>query len=131
MDISQDLITVPMKDLAHGANYMAHFIDKHLEQEHSSETITYIDPSDFRYYILQTGAMKSEHPLLMFSARNAPSNNIALFKEAECEALFYAAPLSRLVDNLAANLPGLRIFAAPSLEEMLQRPAERYPYSKT
>jgi acyl-CoA synthetase (AMP-forming)/AMP-acid ligase II len=130
-NISQGLIIVTMKDLAHGANYQAHSIDKYLGRDSSFSTIAYIGPSDFRYYISQLGAMKSGHPLLMFSPRNAPINNVTLFQATDCRALFYAAGLAPLAEDLAARIPGLRIFPVSSLEEMIRSPVEHYPYTKT
>lgn len=79
-------------------------------------------------------AMKTGHPLLLASPRNAILNNVFSLNSANCDALFYSgggSPSELHVKALQNATPSLRIYQIPSLEQMIAVKSGPYPYNKT
>lgn len=130
-DITNGFTDVTMNGLSHAINFAAHWIDEHLGQSSSTQTFAYVGAADFRYMVMEVAAIKCGHQALIFSPRNAFSHNIALFNSAACRTLFYTVEMEPLTKVLVDKLPCLNIFQVPSWEEMIESPAEHYPYLKT
>ena len=62
-----------MADLSNAANFMSHLLDDILGRGTTS-VICYIGIQDFRYWVMMLAAIKTGHPLLLPSIRNALSN---------------------------------------------------------
>lgn len=119
--------------MANAVNFTAHWLHSLLDKD-PYETICYIGLQDFRYWIMTLAAIKTGHPLLLASARNAITNNISLLDTANCNVIFYSGagtPYETHVKNLESAVSGLRTYEVPSLETMTTIKFGHYPYNKT
>ena len=81
--------------------------------------------------------MKTGHPILLFSPRNAMVNNASLFISCGCKTLFYSAGFEALAEQHKAAILGLTTFQIANLDEIFDIQKQRketvkpYPYIKT
>jgi long-subunit acyl-CoA synthetase (AMP-forming) len=131
-DISEGFTSITTADLARAVNFTAHWIDSlpHLSPG-SSETIGFIGSQDFRYWVLELASIKTGHPLLLPSIKNALPNTISLLEVTKCKVLLYSGPLKDQAVALSKNVQDLEILEIPSLKEMVNANAEHYPYTKS
>lgn len=131
--LPMSFMPLTMADLANAANFMSHWIDDILGKGTTS-VIGYIGIQDFRYWIMMLAAIKTGHPLLLPSIRNAISNTQNLIRASNCSILFHSGigtPIGSQARDLRESLPGLEIYAIPSLEDMTSTPATCYAYTKS
>ncbi|KAG4431822.1 hypothetical protein IFR05_012684, partial [Cadophora sp. M221] len=122
-----------MSELANAVNFTSHWIDDVLGKG-TTNAIGFIGLQDFRYWVMTLAAIKTGHPLLLPSIRNALSNTENLINQSKCSILFYSGTgttIESQAQALADSMPGLETYALSSLEEMTSTPAPDYPYTKT
>jgi hypothetical protein len=76
-------------------------------------------------------SIKTGRRLLLPSSRNALPNTISLLNTKNCKTLFYSGPLLSQAEAFQKLVPGLKILALPSLDDMIASPAPHYLYTKT
>ncbi|RDW80736.1 hypothetical protein BP5796_05434 [Coleophoma crateriformis] len=133
-DISQGFDIVTTSQLAHAVNFLAAWIDARVEKSAESSSpvvIGYIGIPDFRYWTMFYASVKTGHPLLVPSTRNALPNTKALLDSTKCSHFFYTATMAPQAIALQEICPGLQIFQIPGFDEMLASPAKYYPYLQT
>ncbi|KAH9207688.1 hypothetical protein DL95DRAFT_527768 [Leptodontidium sp. 2 PMI_412] len=121
-----------MLELANAVNFTSHWIDDVLGKGTTS-VIGFIGMQDFRYWVMTLASIKTGHPLLLPSIRNAISNTENLIKSSKCSTLFYSGigtAIESQAHALADSLPVLETHVLPSLKEMTSTSAPHYPYSK-
>jgi acyl-CoA synthetase (AMP-forming)/AMP-acid ligase II len=119
--------------MANAVNFTSYWLHELLDKD-PYKTIAFIGLQDYRYWIMTLAAIKTGHPLLLASPRNAISNNVSLLNATSCEVVFYSgggSPLEVHVKGLQSVISGLRIHEIPSLEQMITVRSEHYPYNKT
>ena len=131
-DISEGFTSITTAELVRAVNFTAHWIDSlsHLSPG-SSETIGFIGSQDFRYWVLELASIKTGHPILLPSIKNALPNTISLLEVTKCKVLLYSGPLKDQAVALSKSVQDLEILEIPSLEEMVNANAEQYPYTKS
>lgn len=134
-DISQGFNNLTALQLSKAIDYMAHCFDKLLGKV-SDDTFTpivFIGLQDFRYWAMELAAIKTSHPILLPSVKNALPNTVSLINTTGAKTLFYSGkgPLEEQALALQKLVPGLSIYEIPALEEMYTIPAPSYPYTKT
>ena len=131
-DISQGFTCLATLDLARAVDFTAHWLDSLRSiTPGSSEIIAFIGRQDFRYWVLELASIKTGHPLLLPSPKNALLNTVSLLESTSCKVLFYSEPLGEQVVALSKLVSDLEIIRIPSLEEMVNTNAEHYPYTKS
>ena len=119
--------------MANAVNFTSHWLRELLDKD-SYETIAFIGLQDFRYWIIILAAMKTGHPILLASPRNAIVNNISLLNAANCNRILYSgggSPLKGHAKDLQSIISGLHIHEVPRLEQMIAIRSALYPYNKT
>jgi acyl-coenzyme A synthetase/AMP-(fatty) acid ligase len=119
--------------MANAVNFTSHWLRELLDKD-PEKTISFIGLQDYRYWIMILAAMKTGHPLLLASPRNAIVNNVSLLSAANCNIMFYSggsSPLKAHVIDLQHAISGLRIHEIPSMEQMMAVKSDHYPYNKT
>ncbi len=119
--------------MANAVNFTSHWLQELLDKD-PYETIALIGLQDFRYWIITLAAMKTGHPLLLASPRNAIVNNISLLNATNCERVLYSgggSPLEVHIKELQSIISGLNIHEVPSLEQMIAVRSGHFPYNKT
>ncbi|KAH7364816.1 hypothetical protein BKA65DRAFT_533346 [Rhexocercosporidium sp. MPI-PUGE-AT-0058] len=122
-----------MSELANAVNFTSHWIDNILGKG-ATNVIAFIGLQDFRYWVMTLAAIKTGHPLLVPSIRNAISNTENLIKSSRCSVLFYSGTgtaIGSQAHALADSMPGLETHVLPTLEEMTSISVPDYPYNKT
>ena len=131
-DISQGFASITTSELSHAVNFTAHWLDsQNCLTTGSAETIAFIGSQDFRYWVLELASMKSGHPLLVPSSRNALPNTVSLLEVTGCKVLFYSGPLEEQAIALSKLIQDLIVIQVPSLEDMVNGNTKTYPYTKT
>jgi acyl-coenzyme A synthetase/AMP-(fatty) acid ligase len=119
--------------MANAVNFTSYWLSKLLDKD-PYETICFIGLQDYRYWVMILAAMKTGHPLLLASPRNAIVNNTSLLSAANCDVVFYSgggSPLEAHVNGLQSAISGLRTHEIPSLDQMIAVKSGPYPYKKT
>jgi acyl-CoA synthetase (AMP-forming)/AMP-acid ligase II len=119
--------------MANAVNFTSQWLCQLLDKD-PYETIAFMGVQDYRYWIMVLAAMKSGHPLLFASPRNAIVNNVSLLNATNCDVVFYSgggSPLEAHVKGIQNTISGLRIHEIPSLEQMIADESDHYPYNKT
>ena len=119
--------------MANAVNFTSHWLRDILDKD-PYETISFVGLQDYRYWIMTLAAMKTGHPLLLASPRNAISNTASLLNAANCDVVFYTgrgSPLESHVKALQNAVSGLKVYEVPSLEQMIAVKSGPYPYNKT
>ena len=131
-DLSEGFISITTAELARAVDFAAHWIDSlpHLSLG-SSDTIGFIGSHDFRYWVLELAAMKTGHPLVLPSTKNALPNTVSLLEMAKCKVLFYSGSLKDQAVALLETVRDLEIIEIPNLEDMVTSKVEHYPYTKS
>ncbi|KIM95835.1 hypothetical protein OIDMADRAFT_133809 [Oidiodendron maius Zn] len=132
-DISAGFSTLSYSQLSNAISFTAHWIDAKLGSNNEvNEPICFIGIQDFRYWVMELAAMKTGHPILIPSTRNAVSNTVSLLNATKCSKLFYAGPLAAHAQKIADATPdGLGTFEIPDLEFMVHQVTDHYSYTKT
>ncbi|KAM3066259.1 hypothetical protein ACMFMG_003230 [Clarireedia jacksonii] len=130
-DISQGFQNITAAEFLRAVDFTAHWLDSQLHGFTPNETIAFVGIQDFRYPILELAAMKTRHPLLLPSPRNAVLNTVSLMKATQCTKLLYTPELMHHVSSLLEAMDSLRIFEIPTFEEMLEGPHQPYLYNAT
>ncbi|ESZ98652.1 hypothetical protein SBOR_0890 [Sclerotinia borealis F-4128] len=130
-DLSMGFDQLTAGQFLHAVDFTAHWIDSHIVSSSSAETFAFIGVQDFRYPIMEIAAMKTGNPLLLPSPRNALANTISLLTATKCSKLFYASQYSELAALIVGVLPSLETFAVPSMQDMIIKDTESYPYTKS
>lgn len=130
-DISKGFNQLTTRQLLKAVDFTAHWIDSHICNDSSTETLAFIGSQDFRYPIMEIAAMKTGNPLLLPSPRNALVNTISLLTATKCSKLLYASQYSELASIIIGAVPGLKIHEIPSLQEMTIENTEPYSYTKS
>ncbi|KAE9381963.1 acetyl-CoA synthetase-like protein [Stipitochalara longipes BDJ] len=119
--------------MADAVNFTSHWLRDLLDKD-PYETISFIGLQDYRYWIMTLAAIKTGHPLLLASPRNAIVNNASLLHAANCDVVFYSgrgSPLEAHVKALQNMISGLKTYEIPNLEQMIAVKPSHYPYNKT
>jgi acyl-CoA synthetase (AMP-forming)/AMP-acid ligase II len=119
--------------MANAVNFTSQWLSQLLDKD-PYETITFMGIQDYRYWIMVLAAIKTGHPLLLASPRNAIVNNVSLLNTTNCDVVLYSgggSPLEALVKGIQNTISGLRIHEIPSLEQMIADESDHYPYNKT
>lgn len=119
--------------MANAVNFTSYWLCELLDKD-PYETICFIGLQDYRYWIMILAAMKTGHPILLASPRNAIVNNTSLLSAANCDVVFYSgsgSPLEAHVKGLQRAISGLRTHEIPSLDQMIAVKSGLYPYKKT
>ncbi|KAB8303512.1 hypothetical protein EYC80_004923 [Monilinia laxa] len=130
-DISKGFNRLTASQLLSAVDFTAHWIDSHVCNNSSTETLAFIGSQDFRYPIMEIAAMKTGNPLLLPSPRNALANTISLLTATKCSKLLYASHYSELAAIILGTIPGLKIYEIPSLQKMTIENTKPYPYTKS
>ena len=119
--------------MANAVNFTSYWLRSLLDKDPYA-TISFVGLQDYRYWIMILAAIKTGHPLLLASPRNAVVNSASLLHAANCNAIFYTgrgSPLEAHVKAVQSAVSGLKIYEVPSLEQMIAVTSGPYPYNKT
>jgi acyl-CoA synthetase (AMP-forming)/AMP-acid ligase II len=130
-DITQGFQTITADQFLRAVDFTAHWLDNQLHGFAPNETIAFVGIQDFRYMILNVAAMKTEHPLLLPSPRNAVVNTVSLMRATNCTRLLYTPELTQHVSSLVETVESLRTCEIPTFKEMLEGPHQPYTYNAT
>lgn len=130
-DISMGFNEITAEQFLHAVDFTAHWIESHKINSSPAETFAFIGSQDFRYPIVEIAAMKTGNPLLLPRAKNALANTISLLTVTQSTKLFYALEHSDLAARIVGEIPTLKTYQVPSLQEMITKNTERYPYTKS
>ncbi|PQE29302.1 NRPS-like enzyme protein [Rutstroemia sp. NJR-2017a BBW] len=130
-DITQGFQTITADEFLRAVDFTAHWLDSELHGFAPNETISFVGIQDFRYVILEVAAMKTKHPLLLPSPRNAVVNTVSLIRATNCTKLLYTPELTHHVSSLVEAVGSLSTCGIPTLEEMLEGPHQPYKYNAT
>ncbi|RDL29894.1 uncharacterized protein BP5553_10521 [Venustampulla echinocandica] len=128
-----DFITLSTSQLSNAINFMSHWLDRTLGKSNSvtGQTIAYVGSQDFRYLVMECASIKTGHPLLIPSPRNAPTNTASLLERTNCKIVFYSGLFGEQKDSISEFVGGLEFFEIPSLEEITLEKTMPYPYTKS
>jgi acyl-CoA synthetase (AMP-forming)/AMP-acid ligase II len=126
--------SISSSQLANAVNVTSYLLDKLLTNNgyETKATIAFIGLQDFRYAVMELASMKTFHPLLLPSPRNALPNTASLIKDAGTKILFFTGAgtaLEAQAQALQSLIPGLQIYSLSSLEEMATTKTKPYPYT--
>ena len=98
---------ITLSQLSQAVDYAAWWIDSQLGASKSNafEPIAYVGLQDFRYWVMEIAGMKTGHPILLFSPRNALVNNASLFESCGCNILMYTAGMEVLAQQHKSVIP--------------------------
>jgi acyl-coenzyme A synthetase/AMP-(fatty) acid ligase len=146
-DLKDGFTSVTRGDFARAVNRCAWWLEGLLGTSTTFETLSYLGPSDLRYFILiiavskvgykvssiafstrsQTLIVKTK--LFLPSPRNSVEAQVNLFNKTSCEVLI-TIPSNKVKEYLEQR--PMRLLYVPELEKLLEQgEVPRYPFTKT
>ncbi|KAI0595739.1 hypothetical protein F4775DRAFT_347071 [Biscogniauxia sp. FL1348] len=126
-------VPVTFREYANAINYIAHKIIKECGPApvNTFPTIAYIGPNDGRYYIIVAAAVKAGYKALFISPRNSQEGQLSLFKETNCQHVWYSAEFRNVIEPLLQERE-MQAMEVSSFESWLPKhEVEPIPYNKT
>ncbi|TGO66672.1 hypothetical protein BOTNAR_0056g00110 [Botryotinia narcissicola] len=121
---------VTYANLANVINGLAHWIYHTLGPGENFQTLAYIGMNDIRYNALILAAVKTGYKILLSSPRNSLAAHSNLFKILDCKIMITTNPELPMVPGIVVAC-GLRMIHIPSLEDLLEKTYDHFPYHKT
>ncbi|CAK7224033.1 putative NRPS-like protein biosynthetic cluster [Sporothrix bragantina] len=133
VDIEQGFRDITFRECAGAVNATAWAIEADVGKSSSFDVIAYLGVSDVRYAIYLFAAIKTGHQLMIPSVRNSLQQHRAVFTEAKCTRVYYTPEMAAIVAQLQAEMPDLKAFSVPPLDDVLSNgtSAKHYPYTRT
>ncbi|KAJ8060459.1 hypothetical protein OCU04_010783 [Sclerotinia nivalis] len=119
--------------LANAVNGIAWWLINELGSgsEKDFPTICFMGWNDIRYATMVLGAAKAGYKILLISPYNSNEGNISLFKALDCHILATTDPVPLGVPAILNSISELRTITVPSVDELLDKNYEHFPFSKT
>jgi acyl-coenzyme A synthetase/AMP-(fatty) acid ligase len=132
------LAQITISQLSRAIDFTAWWLDSRLgpSKPNAFEAIAYVGLQDFRYWVMEIAGIKTGHPILLFSPRNAVANNVSLFTSCICKTLIYSEGFEAFVEQQKAALPSLITLKIPTSDELFdilnaQKKVKPYSYTKS
>ncbi|KAF3034330.1 putative secondary metabolism biosynthetic enzyme [Didymella heteroderae] len=107
-------------DLARAVDSFAWWIEENVgAAQHRGQTIGYMGANDLRYLVVLAATLKTGYVPLFASPRNSLDGQKFLVEETDCEIFLTTAETAPQVEMIRKEVPQVRVFSAPTTQELL------------
>ncbi|KAM4065705.1 male sterility protein [Hirsutella rhossiliensis] len=129
-DYAAGFNAITYRALANATNGLAWHLHRNISPGTEFQTLAYIGPNDARYAIILYACIKAGFKVLFSSPKNSIFAHVNLFSALNCSTLLTTDPMPTAVESLLSH-HSMKVVCLPSLEQLLEKFSEPFPYSKT
>ncbi|KAG9191819.1 hypothetical protein G6011_10553 [Alternaria panax] len=126
---------ITFAEVANAVHATAWWIERNVgklreEEKTGAQTLVYMGPNDIRYAVLCLGSVIAGYKMLLPSPRYGAKALVELIESVDAKVMLTPELPMPVVQGVLSNR-SMKTLQIPSVEELLKRNVEPYPYKKT